>query len=213
MFELHRDKLNLNENAHTHNHGTDSYRMYKTGVIYSLIIQFTLNFYRDSTSQQTKPIKNGIQSIVRSRSSGRSSSRFTRRFRWLRQRWSPNWPNHPGKTLDFTQKKSCRSIIYFLSSGSFEHSVLLLQGCQHRSLTILRVRSDYTSNPGAIVAAPIAAYHAPIAAAYHAPIAAYSAPIAAAYHAPIGAAYHAPIGAYNAPIAAYHGPVGAAYYH
>lgn len=44
-------------------------------------------------------------------------------------------------------------------------------------------RTDYTSNPGLIA-------HAPIAAAYHAPI-------AAAYHAPIAPAYHA--GYHGAP--------------
>ena len=48
-------------------------------------------------------------------------------------------------------------------------------------------RTDYTNNPGVIAHAPIAAYHAPIAAAYPA---AYHAPIAAAYPG----AYHAPIG-------------------
>lgn len=127
MFELHRDKLNLNENAHTHNHGTDSYGMYKTGVIYSLIIQFTLNFYRDSTSQKTKPIKNGIQSIVRSRSLRRPCRRFTRRFRWLRKRWGPNWPDHPCKILAFIQNEICHSIIDFypLPSGSFEYFVFI----------------------------------------------------------------------------------------
>lgn len=46
------------------NHGTDSEERYKTGVIYRLIIQFSFNFYRDSSKQQTKQSKMAFKVLI-----------------------------------------------------------------------------------------------------------------------------------------------------